>query len=96
MVMDFGVNAGQTRSVGYLQSVAGVRRDGVDGAQTQAMVAQMPVTHVITTLAALQRAHYRALPTFGRYGEGWMARTDRRITAALKLLPAHTLVLPKE
>lgn len=88
MVFDFGVNAGPARSVGYLQVVAGVRRDGIDGALTQAAAAKISPTHIITALASLQRAHYRALPEFGRFGDGWMARTERRVVAALRLVGA--------
>jgi lysozyme family protein len=87
MVFDFGVNAGPSRSIGFLQITAGVRRDGIDGAITQAAVGKMSATGVVTTLAGLQRAYYRALPEFGNFGEGWMARTDRRIKAAIELLP---------
>ena len=74
VVMDFGVNAGPSRSVGYLQVVAGVRRDGIDGAITQGAIAKMSPTAVIAKLAGLQKAHYQALPTFDEFGDGWMAR----------------------
>lgn len=89
MIGDFGVNAGPSRSVGCLQVIAGVTRDGIDGAITEAAVAKLAATTVITKLGAMQRAHYRALPTYDDFGRGWEARTDRRLKLALELLPAR-------
>jgi lysozyme family protein len=86
-VFDFGVNAGPARAVGYLQVVTGVRRDGVDGAVTQAAAAKMSPSLVISKLSGLQRAHYQALPGFSEFGEGWIARTERRVMAAIGLIP---------
>lgn len=85
MIFDFGVNAGPARSVMYLQTVAGVRRDGIDGAITQAAVAKMSVSETIAKLNGLQVAHYRALPDFNRFGDGWLARSERRVKRALGL-----------
>lgn len=86
-VFDFGVNAGPARSVQYLQAVAGVRRDGIDGAQTQGAVARMSATDVITRLNGLQIAHYKAQPDFDTFGEGWLARCERRVKAAIAAIP---------
>lgn len=83
MVFDFGTNAGPHRSVTYLQIVAGVKRDGIDGAITEAAVAKMNPSDVIPRLNGLQLAHYRALPTYDRFGEGWENRSVRRVKAAL-------------
>jgi lysozyme family protein len=85
-VFDFGVTAGPARSVGYLQVVTGVRRDGVDGAVTQAAAAKLSPSLVISKLAGLQRAHYRALPQYEEFGKGWEDRTERRIKAALQMI----------
>lgn len=85
MVFDFGVNAGPARSVGFLQIVAGVKRDGLDGALTQAAIAKMSPIDVIAKLSGLQRAYYQALPGFNTFGDGWIARTERRVTLALKM-----------
>lgn len=86
MVGDFGVNAGPSRSVTYLQVVAGTGRDGIDGALTEAAVAKMSPSLVISKLSGLQRAHYRALPDFDEFGDGWMDRTDRRVVKSLALV----------
>jgi lysozyme family protein len=86
MAFDFGVTAGPGRSADYLEVVAGTTVDNVDGPITEAAIAKMPPTDVITRLSGLQRAHYKALPTFPTFGDGWLARTDRRVTAALKMI----------
>lgn len=86
MAFDFGVNAGPSRSITYLQVVAGTGRDGIDGALTEAAVAKMSPTLVIAKLSRLQRAHYQALPQFDEFGSGWLARTDRRVKLALSLV----------
>ena len=97
MIFDFGCNAGPARSVGFLQVVAGVRRDGIDGAITRAAITKMSPTAVIAKLSGLQRAYYQALPDFDDFGDGWLARTERRVAAALRLVevaPAASAALP--
>lgn len=86
MVFNFGTNAGPARSVMYLQVIAGVKQDGRDGAMTEAAIGKTPPTTVITKLAGLQRAHYRADPGFERFGDGWLAREDRAVAAAIQLI----------
>ena len=85
-VFDAGVNIGAARAVGYLQLIAGVTQDRIDGPLTEAAVANMPATDVITRLNGLLVAHYRALPTFGTFGQGWLARSERRVKAAIALV----------
>ena len=92
MVFDEGVNAGPARSERMLQEAAGLTGDDIDGVigpQTLAAVAAVPATDLVTRLTGIQRAYYRSLDTFDEFGEGWMARIDRRMTLALKLIP-HT------
>ena len=94
IVFDFAVNAGPGRSVGMLQVVAGVERDGSDGPATQAAIAKTSAADVVTRLTALQRAYYEALPTFPRFGKGWLARTDRRAALAQKMVAAAVAGTP--
>lgn len=86
-VFDFGVTAGPGRSVQYLQVVAGVKRDGIDGAITEAAIGRMSAVDVIQRLNGLQLAHYRALPTWDEFGDGWTARAGRRLKTAIALVP---------
>ena len=41
---------------------------------------------MIGGLAEHQAAYYRGLPEFGRFGRGWLDRTERRRQAALAML----------
>jgi lysozyme family protein len=86
MVFDGGVNIGASRAIGYLQIVAGVAQDRIDGPSTEAAVAKLPATDLITRLNVLFMAHYWALPTFGTFGRGWTARSERRVKAAMALV----------
>lgn len=88
MVFDFGVNAGPSRSARMLQQAVGVEEDGIIGPVTLKAISS--VSDTLSRLSGLQRAHYRALPEFGLYGAGWMARTDRRLAAALRMARAAT------
>jgi lysozyme family protein len=77
MAFDFGVNAGPTRSLKTLQQAVGVTADGVVGSGTRAAVAAASPRTVIATCADLRDAYYHSLPTFARFGKGWLARVDR-------------------
>ena len=88
-VFDFGVNAGTRRSAELLQRVLGFPSDQVDGAvgpETLHAIQGADTTAVIGGLADHQAAYYRGLPEFGRFGRGWLDRTERRRQAALAML----------
>jgi lysozyme family protein len=85
-VFDFGVNAGVGNSARMLQWASGLSGDDVDGIvgpHTIAAANRRAPAILIDTLAAMQAAHYRRLPDFPTFGAGWLARTVRRLTAAL-------------
>jgi lysozyme family protein len=41
---------------------------------------------LVDALAAMQRGSYRQMAAYGLFGEGWLARLDRRRTTALALM----------
>lgn len=86
MVFDFGVNAGPERSVRLLQQVLGVDVDGVVGYKTLKMARKKSQSSLIAALGVKQKTHYKSLNTFPIHGAGWLARTDRRVAAALKMI----------
>ena len=86
MLFDFGVNAGPGRAARMLQAACEVAEDGIVGPDTLAKAAALDAGQAIAGLAAAQRAYYQALPTFGTFGRGWLARTDARVAAARGLL----------
>jgi lysozyme family protein len=86
---DFGVNAGTRRGAELLQQVLGLPSDQVDGAvgpETLHATLAADAATVIGGLAEHQATYYRSLPEFGRFGRGWLERTERRRQAALAML----------
>jgi lysozyme family protein len=86
---DFGVNAGTRRSAELLQRVLGLPPDQIDGSvspEALRAVLAADAAGVIAGLAEHQAAYYRGLPEFGRFGRGWLDRTERRRQAALAML----------
>lgn len=87
--LDDAYNTGVRSAAMRLQSAAGLTGLDVDGSIGPASVAAIKACDprtLLGVLTAAQIAHYRALPGFARYGHGWLARVDRRETAALNLL----------
>jgi lysozyme family protein len=85
MVFDAAVNQGVGRAVKSLQRSAGVTADGAFGPNTKAAIAAMAPDALINAIAADRDAYYRTLPTFPRFGKGWLARVARTTTAALAM-----------
>lgn len=93
MVFDMGVNAGPARSVRMLQRALGFPPADVDGCvgpQTLGAVRKADPAALIVKLADMQAAYYRSLPTFNVFGNGWLARVDRRRRAAIAMLKTVT------
>lgn len=90
MVFDFAVNAGPGRAAKMLQRLVGAVEDGQIGRGTLQAVQSYSMRKGIDTLieayADARRDYYRALPTFWRFGKGWLARVARVEDAAMELL----------
>jgi lysozyme family protein len=92
MTFDHGVNAGPGRSGTILQQAAGLTGAAVDGGigpQTLAAVGQVDPATLIASMAALQRSYYQSLANFALYGNGWLARVDRRLASATAMLAGN-------
>lgn len=89
-VFDFAVNAGPARAAKMLQSIVGVTQDGQIGRGTlqavQAYVMRKGIDTLIEAYSDARRDYYRALPTFWRFGKGWLARVGRIEDAAMKAI----------
>jgi lysozyme family protein len=88
LTFDFGVNAGWHRSATFLQQAIGLTGRDVDGwvgPQTLAQLAKTPLRSVFVEQATRQVQHYVSLGTFGRFGDGWLHRTFRRLTTSLDM-----------
>ena len=89
MVFDHGVNAGPDRAGRALQLAVGNKREDIDGAIGPDTLGRVELADTLTlldALAAMQRTGYRQMAAFGLFGEGWLARLERRRTAALELM----------
>ena len=75
MVFDFGVNAGPSRAASHLQRAVGARVDGAIGPRTIAAAKAANAHNVIDMLVLRREQHYRSLPTFPKFGRGWLNRT---------------------
>lgn len=85
MVFDNGVLSGEVVSAQQLQRIVGVDVDGDIGPLTLAAVGKIDPVRLIGDLAAAQEARYRSLVGFSRFGNGWLARLNRRTAAALAM-----------
>jgi lysozyme family protein len=91
MVFDSGINIGPGRAIAQLQDALVVDIDGQIGPQTLAAAAKMSAHELVADLALIEQHYYRSLSRFPIFGRGWLARVDRRVVAALKLVtPSHT------
>ena len=79
---DAAVNHGTGTAIRLLQSAVDVEADGEIGPLTRAAILAQPVAETLTRYAQFRRARYRALPTFWRFGRGWLNRVDATLRAA--------------
>ncbi|MGD0433559.1 MAG: glycosyl hydrolase 108 family protein [Acetobacteraceae bacterium] len=89
MMFDQAVNAGPDRAGRALQLAVGQKRADVDGAvgpDTMSRVALADTLTLLDAVTAMQRTSYRQMAAFGLFGDGWLARLDRRRTKALELM----------
>lgn len=85
MVFDFGVNAGCSGSARLLQRAVGLSGGAVDGCigpVTLGCVAAVDPASVLAILMSAQQSYYRRCPDFASFGGAWLARTERRYSAA--------------
>jgi lysozyme family protein len=84
-VFDFGVNAGPSRAIRYLQMMIGANPDGIFGPATMRALSnyidQYGTRKAVTRYGELREQYYRSLRTFATFGRGWLRR-NREVTAA--------------
>jgi uncharacterized protein (TIGR02594 family) len=96
---DAAVNHGVLGAARLLQETVGAVIDGEIGPETLGKGASRPVPDTLALYADVRRRHYRSLSTFWRFGNGWLARIDRTLAAALQLPfapPSRNATEPKE
>jgi lysozyme family protein len=89
MVFDHAVNAGADRAGRALQLAVGHNREDIDGAIGPDTLGRIDLSDTLTlldSLAAMQRTGYRQMAAFGLFGDGWLARLDRRRAKAQEMM----------
>lgn len=75
-VFDAAVNHGVSWASKTLQRAVRATVDGKIGPQTIAAAENMGPGATVDRFNDYRERYYRALPTFGRFGKGWLARLD--------------------
>lgn len=73
-VFDFGVNSGPARSARYLQTVLGVKIDGVIGPVTLKAAADADPLETVKALMAERRKFLKQIPYGAVFIKGWLRR----------------------
>lgn len=79
VAFDTAVNMGTAQAVRLLQKAANVETDGVIGPKT---IEASKAPGVAARIAHLRADIYRSLPTFSRFGRGWIRRVEENLAAA--------------
>lgn len=93
LVFDHGVTSGPHVSAMELQRALGFTGDDVDGwigPHTLAAVAMQKKMELLVAIADQQEAQYRSCWNFSRFGNGWLARLQRRLDAAIAMAAPNT------
>ena len=93
-VFDFGVNSGISRSLKFLEAIAGVPQDGKPDDVLIRTVANLPPAPVITELCDKRLAFLKRLKTWPVFGAGWGRRVAEVKSAGLKMASGSILPPP--
>ncbi len=88
LVFDFAVTCGTMRSARELQAALGLPTPQIDGSIGPETLLRAGLAHrgdLISQLTKRQIMFYRVLPAFPVFGNGWLARTERRRVKALAM-----------
>jgi lysozyme family protein len=88
---DLAVNAGPVQAIKSLQRVLGVTVDGHIGAATMGAMGRRERTELIGAYVEERRRFHRALPTFWRFGTGWLRRCDGIEAKAIEMAGPVTI-----
>lgn len=76
-VFDYAVNSGVKQAIKSLQTVLGVKADGIIGNQTIGAANRLPVKRVLEDYMDLRLDFLMSLKTWKHFGNGWGARVNR-------------------
>ena len=93
---DAAVNQGVAGAARMLQQAVGADADGEIGPLTLAAVASHPVEETLAAYADVRRRRYRSLPTFWRFGRGWLSRVDTTLALANEIDRSMPALVPSQ
>lgn len=93
-VFDFAVNSGPARAAKYLQTIVGVKADGVIGLVTLRAVEKLEPAFIVRELSKRRLDFLKSLPTWPTYGKGWAKRVAKVEAEALAMLADPMAVNP--
>jgi len=88
LLFDFGINAGPKTSVKTLQKALKLSDDGVLGPNTMLAVKTADPIALAKKFGSEKIHHYENLPTYPRYGKGWLARVAQVEKVAIEMIGA--------
>jgi uncharacterized protein (TIGR02594 family) len=91
---DAAVNQGVGGAARMLQQAVGADIDGEIGPLTITAAAARPTATTLNAYAAIRRRRYRALPTFWRFGKGWLSRVDATLALAREIAGSAPISAP--
>ena len=85
-VFDTAVNSGKVRAIKFLQSVVGTVPDGAIGPITIASANAKGPRLIIEQFCDKREVFWRSLPTFDKFGKGWLRRGKEVRAKALEMV----------
>lgn len=76
-VFDYAVNSGVRKAIKDLQTVLGVKVDGIIGNQTIGAANRLPPNKVLSDYMEMRLNYLMSLKSWSRYGNGWGKRVKR-------------------
>lgn len=74
IIFDSAVNCGTSQAIKFLQEALNVESDGIMGQDTQEAIDSSDLNKVLGLYAFHRYKFYHSLPTFDRFGNGWVTR----------------------
>lgn len=84
VVLDYGVNAGVSRSAKLLQGLVGAREDGVIGTKTIAAVRRQRPDDLVRSFSSSRLRQYMSFSGWNHFGRGWSRHVHEVKAEALK------------
>jgi len=73
-LFDCAVNTGITRAIKLLQGALKVKTDGIWGKNSNLALSKLSENEILLAFSTERIMFYAALPTFARFGKGWVNR----------------------